>query len=183
LFSAQVSNALGETNSHGVPKVARRDEDGKVVTEPRNFYTTSVKKGHSDKVLFSKPSYVSVENPYSEPVEKVLRSADPKGHSKAGHDAIFKPAKNVRDKSDYKSAYVHMVDRVDVKKNFRDADGAVIKGPTNFYTTPAKQGRVGRGTSFTPQPKHMPDQFDYGKVIARKEMEEGKKLEQDKPFS
>ena len=67
-----------------------------------------------------------------------MRSADPKGHIKAGHDVAFKPAKNVRDKSDYKAAYGHMVDRVDVKKNFRDADGAVVAGPRNFYTTPAK---------------------------------------------
>lgn len=67
-----------------------------------------------------------------------MRSADPKGHSKAGHDVTFKPAKNVRDKSDYKAAYVHMVDRVHVKKNFRGEDGSVNSEPKNFYTTPAK---------------------------------------------
>jgi len=48
----------------------------------------------------------------------------------------------------YKASYEHMVDRVDVKKDFRDADGAVITGPKNFYTTPAKVGRVGKRTYF-----------------------------------
>jgi hypothetical protein len=38
---------------------AQKDEDGKVKTQPRNFVTTGVKKGGIDKVLFSKPGYIS----------------------------------------------------------------------------------------------------------------------------
>lgn len=41
-----------------------------------------------------------------------------------------------------------MVDRVDVKKDFRDADGAVITAPKNFYTTGPKVGKVGKRTYF-----------------------------------
>jgi hypothetical protein len=39
--------------------LARKDETGAVVTDPRNFTTKNVKKGKTDDVLFSKPSYVS----------------------------------------------------------------------------------------------------------------------------
>lgn len=71
------------------------------------------------------------------------------GYKTGGHDLNFKPAKAVPDKP-YKAPYVHMVDRVDVKKNFRDGDGKVQVEPTNFYTSPAKTGKVGKHTTFTP---------------------------------
>ena len=76
-----------------------------------------------------------------------------------------------------------MNDRVEVKKNFRDEEGAVKTAAKNFYTSPAKQGRVGKQTYFTPQPAHMPDDFNYPKELFTKEMKEKKKLEQEKPFS
>jgi NAD/NADP transhydrogenase beta subunit len=47
-----------------------------------------------------------------------------------------------------KAAYEHMTDRKEVKKNFRDEDGAVVIGPRNFFTNPPKKGEVGKGTSF-----------------------------------
>ena len=72
-----------------------------------------------------------------------MRSATKEGHKAAGHDVNFKPAKAVADKP-YKAAYPHMVDRVDVKKNFRGEDGHVVAGPSNFYTSPAKKGKVGK---------------------------------------
>ena len=40
--------------------VARRDAEGAVITDPRNFTTKNPKKGHIDSVLFSKPDYVSI---------------------------------------------------------------------------------------------------------------------------
>lgn len=76
-----------------------------------------------------------------------------------------------------------MTDRVEVKKNYRDADGAVITQPKNFYTTPAKVGQVGKGTYFNKQVEHMKDDYNYPKELATKEMQEAKKLEQEKPFS
>lgn len=111
-----------------------------------------------------------------------MRTADPEGYKKAGHDIPFKPAKVVRDKP-YKAPYEHMTDRVDVKKSFRDADGAVITEPKNFYTTPAKVGRVGKRTYFNGQPEHLPDDYEWPNKLARKELEEKKKKEQEKPFS
>lgn len=126
--------------------------------------------------MLSKPTYVSVDDPYKVPLEKVMRTQDPKGHIKAGHDIAFKPAKVVRDKP-YKASYEHMVDRVDVKKDFRDADGAVITAPKNFYTNGPKVGKVGKRTYFNGQVEHMPDDYEYPIKVARKEMEENKKLE------
>lgn len=76
-----------------------------------------------------------------------------------------------------------MTDRVEVKKNYRDADGQVITEPKNFYTTPAKVGRVGKRTYFNGQPEHMPDDYEWAQKQARKELEESKKKEQEKPFS
>jgi hypothetical protein len=76
-----------------------------------------------------------------------------------------------------------MVELVEVKKNYRDAEGAVVLEEKNFYTSPAKQGRVGKQTYFTPQPGHLPDDFNYPKTLATKEMKEAKKLEQEVPFS
>ncbi len=104
------------------------------------------------------------------------------GHKKAGHDVVFKPAKVVKDKP-YVAPYEHMTERVEVKKNYRDADGAVITQPKNFYTTPAKVGQVGKGTYFNKQVEHMKDDYNYPKELATKEMQEAKKLEQEKPFS
>ena len=40
--------------------IARRDNEGAVITDPRNFTTKNPKKGHIDSVLFSKPDYVSI---------------------------------------------------------------------------------------------------------------------------
>ncbi len=41
--------------------IARRDETGAVIIEPRNFTTKPGKKGHIDAVLFDKkPSYIAI---------------------------------------------------------------------------------------------------------------------------
>jgi hypothetical protein len=122
-----------------------------------------------------------VEDPYKVPLEKVMRTSDPEGHKKAGHDIPFKPAKTVKDKP-YKAPYEHLTDRVEVKKNYKDADGHVVIEPKNFYTSPAKKGRVGKLTYFTPQPEHLPDDYNYPKTLALKEFKEAKKLEQEKLY-
>lgn len=126
---------------------------------------------------------MSVSDPYNKPVEKVMRdNNDHDLHKEAGHDVKFKPAKHVREKY-YKASYEHMVDRVEVKKDYKDADGAVITAPRNFYTMPPKKGEVGKNTYFNKFPEWMVDDFNWPRKVAKNEMEEGKKLEQEKPFS
>jgi hypothetical protein len=44
--------------------VARRDAEGAVILEPRNFTTKKARAGHTDAVYFSKPTYVSVDDPF-----------------------------------------------------------------------------------------------------------------------
>ena len=39
---------------------ARKNEDGEVTIGPRNIKTAPLKKGTTDKVLFSAPSYVAI---------------------------------------------------------------------------------------------------------------------------
>jgi hypothetical protein len=173
-------NAMGETNTYKT-KGPRKDEEGHVLLEPRNFTTKKMKTGHIDAVYFDKPSYVSVEDPFKHKMDNILRDEKGDGH-KALHDVKFKPAKHVIERY-YKASYEHANDRVDVKKDYKDADGNVITAPKNFYTMPAKKGAVGKRTYFNGQVQHMPDDFNYPKKQAREEMEAGKKLEQDKPFS
>ena len=161
--------------------LAKRDEDGRVILEPRNFTTKKAKTGRTDAVYFEKPSYVTIEDKYKEPIQAIMREEDGDGHKKC-HDHKFKPAKHVAERY-YKASYEHMTDRVDVKKNYRDADGGVIVAPRNFYTTPGKLAKDDNKSYFNKFPEHLPDDYNYPKKVARKEMEDGKKLEQDKPFS
>lgn len=132
--------------------------------------------------MLSRPSYISIENPFKPGIEKILRTEVHDGHKAAGHDLPYKPAKAVREKI-YKAPYEHMTDRVEVKKNYKDADGHVITAPKNFYTNPPKKGVVGKRTFFSPLVEAMPDDYNWPRKVARKEMEEAKKLEQEKPFS
>jgi hypothetical protein len=82
-----------------------------------------------------------------------------------------------------KAAYEHMQDYVEVKKKFTDDEGNVLIGPKNILTNPPKLGKVGKRTLFNPQPEFMPDDYNYPKELAKKEMEEAKKHMQEKPFS
>jgi hypothetical protein len=75
--------------------IARRGADGAVITDPPNFTTKNVKKGHIDSVLFSNPGYVSSGDPFKEASKVPMRSTKKDGHKEAGHDLNFKPAKAV----------------------------------------------------------------------------------------
>ena len=44
--------------------IAKKGDDGAPITAPRNFTTKKVKKGHVDSVLFSKPDYIAIGDPY-----------------------------------------------------------------------------------------------------------------------
>lgn len=56
----------------------------------------------------------------------------------------FKPAITIKDVASYKAPFEHMIDRVEVKKNFKDQDGHVKLGPRNIITNPPKKGEVGK---------------------------------------
>lgn len=137
-----------------------------------------MKRGKNDDVLFERPSYTTVNDPYQRhqvDKERLWRGDEPDGH-KACHDFKFKPAKCVKERL-YTSSYEHIRDRVDVKKNYRDEDGAVVKGPANINTCGPKKGQHGKMCYFNSIPKAIPDDFNWPRKCATKEMIEAKKLE------
>lgn len=85
-----------------------KDEDGKVVTAPRGFYTARLKKGRTDKILFSKPGYNCLGDPYNNVVTTGGRTFEHEGFRKAGHDFNFKPARTVHTKVANKLPYPYM---------------------------------------------------------------------------
>lgn len=143
--------------------------------------TKKAKTGHLDSALISAPSYTAVGDPYKKATEKILRDSVKDGH-KDLHDHAYKPAKTVKERL-YTASYVHMNERVEVKKDYRDADGAVVTAPRNFYTMPPKKGINGKACFFNKFPEAIVDDFNWPRKVARKEMDEKKKLEQEKPFS
>jgi len=164
LFSQPITTAIGEDNLFKKPYPAR-DDEGKVALKPRNFTTKQLKKGKNlDSIYFQKPaSYVCTGDVYKNPPEAQLRGAVKDGYKEIGkQDVDWKYAKTVRNKIGYKASYAHMNDRVEIIKNYRDEDGAVISAPRNITNKPPKSGRVGPGTSFGGMAKHMPCLFDAG---------------------
>lgn len=113
-----------------------------MIIASKNITTKNLKKGKVNSVLFSAPSYVTVEDPFKEAASAPMRSHKKDGHKEAGHDFNFKPAKSVPRK--VTAAFEHMTDFKDVKKNYKGPDGVII-GPVNFLTTPPKFGMIGKG--------------------------------------
>jgi hypothetical protein len=169
MFSVPISNAIGD-NTYFKPKPARKGEDGAVITDPRNFTTKKVRKGHTDDVLFSKPSYVAVGDPFKPPQAVPMRTTKKDGFKEAGHEMNFKPAKTVQRK--VKADFEHKTDFVEVKKKIKNEDGSVPTEPRNFLTNPPKKGEVGKGTTFSGVIEHIPDPFNRRKELEHKELVE-----------
>ena len=157
-----ISNAIGDDH-YFIPIKAKRDAEGAVITAPRNFTTKNVKKGHTDGVLFQKPSYVSTGDPFKEAVGVPMRAPIKESYKEAGHEMNFKPAKTVQRK--VKADFDHLTNYVPINKCKKGPDGAVITEPRNFLTNPPKMGEVGKGTSFGGNLPHMPDQYDRKKEL------------------
>ena len=58
-----ISNAIGDNNYFPIKK-ARRDQEGAVITDPRNFTTKKAKLGAGPDSTFSKPVFATVGDPY-----------------------------------------------------------------------------------------------------------------------
>jgi len=166
-------------------KRARRNpDDGEVITDPRNFYTKRLKKGKSEDVFFSKPSYLCRGDMYQDK-KRMGRPFDPEGYLKAGHEVKFKPAKQVPERVKNNMPYKYMEQKPDDKKNYRDAEGAVITAPNNFVTCNLKKGTVGKGTTFGGTIKHLPEDPDAQKkaVLTEIAYHKSKLPEDGKAFS
>jgi len=161
-----VSNAIGD-NNYFPTKKARKDEEGHVITDPRNFTTKKPKKGHGPDATFTKPVFTSIGDPYKNQASAPMRTHKHEGYKDAGHDKDFKPAKDTMRK--VKADFSHMTDYIEKKKNRRDAEGAVMTEPKNFLTNPPKKGEVGKGTSFGGNLPHLPEPFDRKRELLTKE--------------
>jgi hypothetical protein len=169
MFSVPISNAIGD-DTYFIPKPPRRDAEGAVITDPRNFTTKNPKKGAIDSVLFSKPSYVTQGDPFKEPAKVPMRNSVKDGFKLGGHELNFKPAKAVP--RPVKADFSHMTDHVEVSKVRKGPDGAVVIEPKNFLTNPPKKGNVGKGTTLGGKIDYLPDPFDRKRELERKEHEE-----------
>lgn len=180
LFTMPVSNAIGDNNYFPVKK-ARRDQEGHVITDPRNFTTKKPKRGNGPDATFQKPVFVTVGDPYKNQASVPMRSTKHEGYKEAGHDKDFKPAKSIQRK--VKADFDHMTDYIEKKKCRKGDDGAVITEPRNFLTNPPKKGEVGKGTTFSGTIPHLPDPFDHKRELLTKERLEHESKVQEKPFS
>jgi hypothetical protein len=166
LFTMPVSNAIGDNNYFPIKK-ARKDEEGHVIVDPRNFTTKKAKKGMGPDATFTKPVFATVGDPYKSSASVPMRTSKHEGYKDAGHDKDFKPAKDLQRK--VKGDFPHMSDYVEKKKPKRGDDGAVITEPRNFLTNPPKVGEVGKQTSFGGNLPHMADPFDHRRELLTKE--------------
>lgn len=180
MFSIPISTAIGD-DTYYKPKPARRDAEGAVITAPRNFTTKNPKKGNIDSVLFSKPNYISIGDPYKPPGKVPMRDSKRDGFREGGHEVNFKPAKTVQRK--VKADFQHMTDHREVSKCRKGPDGSVITEPRNFLTNPPKRGVIGKNTTFSGQIPHLPDPYERKREFEKKEREEHYKKLQEKPFS
>ena len=142
-----------------------------VASDPPNIRTNPVKKGNIESVLFAKPSYNAIGDPFKEAAQTMLRREDREAQIKAGNDKRFKPARAVR--QPVVSAYEHMQDFIQVEKNFRSDENPreVVTAPRNFLTNPPKVGKCGKMTTFAGQVPYMNEGFDIPKQLAAKEIE------------
>jgi hypothetical protein len=128
-----------------------------------------MKVGHTDSILFARPSYVSINNPFVQNALNGMRKFSKDGHLKAGHDKAFSPAKDPHSK--VKAIFPYMEVGVEKKKNYKDEEGAVIVGPKNFLIMPMKKGKVGKMTTLGGIVPYMEDDYNAKKKIEAKERE------------
>jgi len=154
------------------------DEDGRVVTGPRNFYTTKGKKGATDKELFMKPTYNAIGDPFKMAAIGMTRTTKKDGHIAAGHDKNFVMAKLVNgigggqaNSNGIKPAWPYMPLGPGPKKNFRDEEGAVKSGPRNITVIPGKLGKVGKNVLLGEKIPYIEDDYNAAKKLAKKELE------------
>lgn len=134
--------AVGD-DSVGRRTKPRRDKEGAVVIEPKNVSIRPLKRGKTADVYFSKPLFHTIGDPYDK-----RKSVKPQEQAAENQDAEgpFKPAGPF---DPGYSSYPHEASEVYKKKNFRDAEGAVVLPPKNIIARPPKIGNAGSTPNLT----------------------------------
>ena len=156
-----------------------------VLIDPPNIKTNNVKKGAAiDKVLFSKPGYNAVGEPYKPSTFSLVRKEDRAYQITQGNEKPFRPQSEVK-KRLYTASYAHMTDFVEIKKNYLDPENPrnVLINPPNIRTNPIKKGQSGRQVTFGGKIPYMEDDYNRPKYFAATEREVSASKMQDKPFS
>ena len=172
LFSQPASTAIGDTNAYP-NKEPRRNADGEVITEPRNFYTKRMRGGKDEGVYFEKGHYNCIGDPFKMAASTMMgRGGVKDGFKLGGHDIDFKPAKNTRERM-YKATYEYMplMEGGKDPKRMRDTDGAVVVSEPNMKCNPGKKGAVGKGVFLGEKIPAMAAEYGIEKAIAAKERE------------
>jgi hypothetical protein len=169
LFSYPGTLAISE-DSLGRHKLPLRDTDGKVLTAPKNLYTSNGKKGHINDAYFSPPQFATVGEPFKDNFainhslnkERAQRMA-------ATHEVAFRPGGA---RKEAVALYPHESDFVDSRKNYRDSETREVKtGPKNFMTSPAKKGEANTtpGVLIGGYPQHGIDPYERKAQMHREE--------------
>lgn len=148
--------------------------------QPKNITTSGTKKGKNDNVLFQRPSYTSTGDLYKSQSAMLLRKFNA-SDSSVKHEAPFRSLVATKEKL-YKASYIHLAEKIALKKNYRDEDGRVKLAPPNIVTQPSKPGIPGRGSLLGRHPEHKPDLYEAWRLKDRVEREESKAKMQEQPF-
>jgi hypothetical protein len=133
--------------------------------------------------LFSRPTYVSVGDPFVQAgLNAMGRTQVKDGYLRGGHEKDFVPAKAITEKVP-KAPYEYVPQGPGPKKNFKDEEGNIRVGPPNITTCPTKQGKTTKGTTFGGPIPYMPDDYYAAKKEAQKDLEYHLSKLQEKPFS
>ena len=86
-----------------------------VLIDPPNIRTNPVKKGAAiDSVLFTKPGYVAVGDPYIQRSNMLARKENRETQIKNGNEKPFKPVSARMQFKKYKADFEHMTDFVEI---------------------------------------------------------------------
>ena len=155
--------AIGD-DSIGRSTKPRRDAEGHVETAPKNFYTKRMRRGKSPDVYFTKPAFCTIGDPYvKKSPKKVVTDSDV---------PPFKPAGSIEEKI---ALFPHEQTEVYKKKNFRDAEGAVVLEPKNILAIPPKKGEAAStpGLVFSSVPA-VTEPYDRKHQLEKEEKEKSK---------
>jgi hypothetical protein len=156
----------------------RRNSDGSVITEPRNFMTSPTRKGKLSDALFS--NYETMNEKYRDPPRSYLNDKQRAERMRKSHDVPFKPS----GPTDQITIFEYISPEKPRVKRRRDSEGNVTIEPKNFYTSPAKKGiaSITPGLTFGETFEHSVEPFDRPKELKRKERIEHHSKMPDRPF-
>ena len=160
-----------------IARLVQNTDVKEVLIDPPNIRTGPIKKGKTDAILFNKPGYTAIGDPFKEAAQAMLRKENREVQIAVGNEKPFKPQNHV--KHPVKSAYEHMKEFDHIQKDYRNEENPreVNIHPRNFLTNPPKVGKVGKNTSFSGVIPYMEDDFNRPKHLATDARLRGKELE------